>query len=124
MAIIRQYHKDTDTTYVYESESYWDPVKKQSRSKRKVIGKIDPATGEMIPTGRRGRKSTREAGGGPAASDEKYRSIEKELKEASATIIMQKEEIANLERRNRLLASTLEKIHLISSPQDGGNAGR
>ena len=22
MAIIQQYHKDTDTTYVYESESY------------------------------------------------------------------------------------------------------
>ena len=24
MALIRQYHKDTDTTYVYESISYWD----------------------------------------------------------------------------------------------------
>ena len=44
MAQIRQYHKDTDTTYVYESESYWDPEKKQSRSRRRVIGKIDPAT--------------------------------------------------------------------------------
>ena len=56
MAQIRQYHKDTDTTYVYESESYWDPEKKQSRSRRRVIGKIDPATGEIIPTGKRGRK--------------------------------------------------------------------
>ena len=27
MAIIKQYHKDTDTTYVYESISYWDPEK-------------------------------------------------------------------------------------------------
>ena len=27
MAIIRQYHKDTDTTYVYESISYWDAEK-------------------------------------------------------------------------------------------------
>ena len=24
MAIVKQYHKDTDTTYVYESVSYWD----------------------------------------------------------------------------------------------------
>ena len=35
MAIVKQYHKDTDTTYVYESVSYWDEEKKQSRSKRR-----------------------------------------------------------------------------------------
>ena len=57
MAIIKQYHKDTDTTYVYESTSYWDPEKKQSRSKRRCIGKIDPETGEMVPTGKKGRKA-------------------------------------------------------------------
>ena len=56
MAIIKQYHKDTDTTYVYESESYWDPELKQARSKRKCIGKVDPETGEIIPTGKRGRQ--------------------------------------------------------------------
>ena len=55
MAIIKQYHKDTDTTYVYESISYWDAEKGQSRSKRRVIGKLDPDTGEIIPTGKRGR---------------------------------------------------------------------
>lgn len=51
MAIIRQHHKDTDTTYILTSESYWDPVKKQSKSRRKIIGKLDPETGEIIPTG-------------------------------------------------------------------------
>ena len=53
MAIIQQYHKDTDTTYVYESESYWVPELGQSRSRRKCIGKIDPATGEitLVATG-------------------------------------------------------------------------
>ena len=56
MAQVRQYHKDTDTTYVYESESYWDPEKKQSRSRRRLIGKVDPATGEIVPCGKRGRK--------------------------------------------------------------------
>ena len=58
MAIIRQYHKDTDTTYVYESISYWDAEKQQSRSKRKLLGKIDPLSGEIIPTGKRGRKKS------------------------------------------------------------------
>ena len=56
MAIIKQYHKDTDTTYVYESISYWDPEKKTSRAKRKLIGRVDPDTGEIIPTDGRNRK--------------------------------------------------------------------
>ena len=56
MAIIKQYHKDTDTTYVYESTYYYDKDKKQSRSKRRVIGKIDKETGEIVPTGKRGSK--------------------------------------------------------------------
>lgn len=56
MAIIKQFHKDTNTTYVYESISYWDADKQQSRSKRKLLGKLDPETGEVVPTGKRGRK--------------------------------------------------------------------
>ena len=56
MSIVKQYHKDTGITYVYESENYWDPEKQQGRSRRKCIGKIDPETGEIIPTGKRGRK--------------------------------------------------------------------
>ena len=59
MSIIKQYHKDTDTTYVYESTSYWDAEKGQSRSKRKVIGKVDPVTGEIVPTDGRGRGARR-----------------------------------------------------------------
>lgn len=56
MAIIKKYNKSNGTTYVYESESYWDKDKKQPRSKRKLIGKLDPVTGEIVPTGTRGRK--------------------------------------------------------------------
>ena len=52
MAIIKQTNKTTGITYVYESKSYWDPEKQQARSKRKLIGKIDPATGDIVPTGR------------------------------------------------------------------------
>ena len=51
MAIVRQHHKDTGVTYVLKSESYWDPETKKSRSRRKIIGKIDPETGKVIPTG-------------------------------------------------------------------------
>ena len=50
MAILKRLDKRTGITYVYESYSYWDKKKKQPRSKRVLIGKIDPNTGEMIPT--------------------------------------------------------------------------
>ena len=51
MAIIRQTNKKTGITYVIESESYWDKEKKQPRSHRRIIGKIDPVTGENVPDG-------------------------------------------------------------------------
>ncbi len=56
MALIKQYNKERDVTYVYESQSYWDREKKQPRSRRKLIGKLDPETGEIVPTGKPGRK--------------------------------------------------------------------
>ena len=56
MSISKSYNKQNDVTYVYEViENYWDKEKKQSRSKRKLIGKIDPVTGEIVPTSSRGR---------------------------------------------------------------------
>ena len=56
-SIIKKLNKKTGVTYVYESESYWDKEKKQPRSKRKLIGKIDEQTGEIVPTcGRKSRK--------------------------------------------------------------------
>lgn len=46
--IVYQTDKKTGTKYAYESISYWDKEKKQPRSKRKYIGKVDPETGEII----------------------------------------------------------------------------
>ena len=48
-------------TYVYESFSYWDRDKQQARNRRTCIGKLDPETGEFIP-------SKRLAGKGEAAA--------------------------------------------------------
>ena len=53
MAIVKVHNKARNVTYVYESISYWDKEKKQPRSRRKLIGRIDPATGDVVPTGRR-----------------------------------------------------------------------
>ena len=55
MAIVK-YANQSGVVYAYESISEWDPEKKQSRSKRKCLGSVDPDTGEIIPTsGKRGR---------------------------------------------------------------------
>lgn len=52
-AIVYQKNKKTGTTYVYESISYWDKDKQQSRARRKCIGKLDPETKEIVPTRKR-----------------------------------------------------------------------
>lgn len=49
-ALVRQTNKKTGITYVYESTSYWDKTKQQSRAKRVCIGKVDPETGNVVPT--------------------------------------------------------------------------
>ena len=51
MAIVHVKNKQNGTTYVYESTSYWDKDKKQSRSKRVCIGKLDDQ-GNIIPSKR------------------------------------------------------------------------
>ena len=50
MGIVYQENKKTGITYVYKNEAYWDKEKQQSRAKRKLIGKVDHDTGEILPT--------------------------------------------------------------------------
>lgn len=50
MAIIYQTNKKTGITYAYRNEPYWDKEKKQSRAKRTLMGRVDPQTGEIVPT--------------------------------------------------------------------------
>jgi transposase len=56
VAIVYQTDKRSGITYAYESVSYWDKEKQQSRAKRTLIGRVDSKSGEIIPTDGRGRK--------------------------------------------------------------------
>lgn len=49
---VNQLNKNTGVTYVYESVSHWDKKRKQPRNKKICIGKLDPVTGEFIPSKR------------------------------------------------------------------------
>jgi len=50
MGIVYQTNKKTGITYAYQNEAYWDKEKQQSRAKRRLLGKVDPATGDIIST--------------------------------------------------------------------------
>ena len=117
MAIIQQYHKDTDTTYVYESESYWVPELGQSRSKRKCIGKIDPATGEIVPCGKRGPKKKAPEVPIEAVDGEEHKRLrskyEQSLAEATQLRLKLSEtekELSELRRQNQRMAATIQRI--------------
>ena len=116
MAIIKHLDKKYGVVYVYESVSYWDKEKKQPRSKRKLIGKIDPVTGEIVPTGKRGRAPSAvtdspadppSSDPGTSASDEKTAGYalqpEPETQDRSAPIQSEDYQSLYLQCRRRLL---------------------
>jgi len=49
-AIVYQTNKKTGVTYAYESVAHWDKDKRQSRARRRCIGRVDPETKEITPT--------------------------------------------------------------------------
>lgn len=117
MAIIKQYNQKFGITYVYESESYWDPDKKQSRSKRKLIGRLDPETGEIIPTGGRGRKPKNPEPSSPAVGPDVSEAIQKEqddlqqqICDLTVTISKLKDELAQTRAENQKLRNTLDRL--------------
>ena len=55
MSITRSYNKHTDTYYAYDTTYEWDEKAQKKVQRKKCIGKYDPLTGEIIPTGKRGR---------------------------------------------------------------------
>lgn len=49
-SIVFQTNKDTGITHAYESISYWDKEKQESPARRKLIGKVDQKTGNIVST--------------------------------------------------------------------------
>lgn len=99
MAIVKVHNKDRNVTYVYESVSYWDKELKQPRSHRKLIGRIDPATGDVVLTGKRTKADTAT----PLHSDTDYKTL---YDQALATIAQKDALITEL--RSRLSAAENE----------------
>ncbi len=59
-AIVYQTNRKTGATYAYESIAHWDKAKKQSRARRKCIGRVDPETRQIVSTRKRKTPTLRE----------------------------------------------------------------
>lgn len=99
MAIVYQHDKRSGITYAYDSVSYYDKEKKHSRAKRTLIGRVDPETGEIVPTD--GRNKNR-----------KKKDPQKEATEARIRILTEenlqlKEQVSALTREIKRLRSML-----------------
>lgn len=109
MAILK-YANQSGVVYAYESVSEWDPEKKQSRSKRRCLGRVDPETGAIIPTsGRRGRPSRKTEGTAPDSGDPSLITALDKLKAEYEEARKQNMELIQENRRLRAVLSKIKK---------------
>ena len=101
MGIIYQKDKRSGITYAYESVSVWNKELKQSRAKRKLIGRVDPETGEIVPTDGRCRKRSPYHEGEPENADRPIKSMTK------AQLM---EEVIKLRKENEDLKNRISKL--------------
>ncbi|MCD8306604.1 MAG: CDK5RAP3 family protein [Clostridia bacterium] len=99
MPQIRLYNKQTGVTYVYDSINYYDPEKKQGRSKRKLIGKLDPVTGDIIPTVKVGRASKPKENA--THTDAEYNELQAKLERTLSDLVEKENARAELDQKLR-----------------------
>lgn len=101
MAIIKQFDKRSGITYVYDSKSFYDKEKKCSRAKRTLIGKLDPETGEIIPTdGRnRGAKSRKQDISPEINKDQRIHELEVENRQLKLQITALSKELDRINKQ-------------------------
>lgn len=58
MSVTKSYNKHNNTYYAYDTRYEWDEDRRKKVQRKRCIGKFDPATGDIIPTGKRGKSST------------------------------------------------------------------
>ena len=105
-SIVYQIDKKTGAKYAFESVSYWDKDKKQPRSKRRYLGKVDPETGEIIPS--RGRTVHSEE----KASEETtiLPALYKEIEERDRTIKELRRDLDEVTEKYNQLLTTVQKL--------------
>lgn len=101
MSIVYQHDKRSGITYAYESVSYYDKEKKHSRSKRTLIGRVDPVTKEIVPTDGRNKNRTPKDPGKEASA--------KQLLQLTEENLQLKEQVASLTKEVARLRALLNQ---------------
>lgn len=57
MSVSKAYNHKSGIYYAYETSYEWSDEKQKKIAVRKCIGHFDPVTGDIVPNGKRGRKS-------------------------------------------------------------------
>ena len=105
MSISKSYNKQNGVTYVYEVyENHWNKEKKRPESRRRLIGKIDPETGEIVPTSRAKKRADKK--------DSAIQNCKLEYEKAKEKISQQEKEIADL--KDQLSLALLEELTYLS----------
>jgi len=128
MAIIDVHNKKRGITYVYDSHSYWDKELKQPRSRRRLLGRRDPDTGELVPTRKRGTASSATPASADSVTDYAtlYRRIQKTIREKDALILRLRGELAAarrlLSRQARCMAKAVEALNVQEQTSEASHA--
>jgi predicted RNase H-like nuclease (RuvC/YqgF family) len=113
--VVYQVDKRTGIKYAYSSESYWDKDKKQPRSKRTFLGKVDPVSGNIIPKKSRSSSQT-ESYNQPEAENQIIASLKKELHDKDALISDLRSELSQISKKYNAAQKALNKINSLTSP--------
>ncbi len=110
---VRCRNPQNGVVYVYSYELFYDPAQKKYRQHRRCIGKVDPETGDVVPTSSRGSRKAKEFSAGDIAAQAAPKKG-KTSKEESYIL-----EIQNLKEKIRTMDTELAKVRrdLIQSQQ-------
>lgn len=110
MSRVYQYDNRVDVTYVYDVEEVFDEKTGKTRPKRRLIGKLDPGTKQLVPTGKRGRPAKTDC----QSADKKKEGNRDKEEQAKArfleTLQKKDEAIASLKSENRQLKAAINKL--------------
>lgn len=117
MAIVKCHDRKRGVTYVYDSTCFYDEEQKKYRYKRRLLGKVDPETGEMIPTGARGgyhprREKTEEENEGQPMEKLKPGRKKKPKPEVVSSDEAVRSELEKLRSENQHLKEQVESLQL------------
>ena len=111
MGYIYQHDKRNGKTYVYEKVKKINPKTGMEVDARKIVGRLDPETNTIIPTGKKGprpKKEPQHKNSGSAIPD--YSSL---YKEANIQLVKKNEEFHSLNEKYNHIVQKMKHLETV-----------